>query len=139
AIRLHHNIVGAVEALALIALGQGCALTVGGDAADLTTAVLGGDDQPLPVESQAVGLAPAVGSDLRSLDQLPPPHDAVVPNIAEEQLIAMPDWALGKGKAAGYPLYSGSFCYQLVKRRAPHVEGLWHALLGSLRWIVVSR
>src|SRR5207247_1435331 len=67
--------------------------------------------------------------DLWAFAQLPPPYDAVVANIAEEQLIAMPDRPLGKGEAARNPLNRGCFRDQLVKRGAPHIECLCHFAL----------
>ena len=54
AVRLHHEVVGRVEALALEAVGQHAARSVVLDARDAAAAMLAGDEPSLAVDAMAV-------------------------------------------------------------------------------------
>src|SRR5215813_7016613 len=85
AVRLHHDVVGAVEPLAFEPLSQNRAGAVVRDAGHATAAVLRRQNPALAVQGQAIGVPRGVGRQLRALRQAAPAHDTLVGNIAEEQ------------------------------------------------------
>ena len=83
AVGLDHDVVGAVEPLALKVLRQHCASAVVGDPGHAPAVVLRREHPSLAIQSQAVGHARGEGGQFGTLRQPAPAHDALVRDIAE--------------------------------------------------------
>jgi hypothetical protein len=95
-----HDVVGAVEPLALELLRHHRAGAVVGDARDAAAVVLRRQYASPAIQGQAVGRAPGVGRQLRALRQPAPARDALVRDVAEEEIGAAPHRPFGEPEPA---------------------------------------
>ena len=115
AVRLDHHVVGRIEPLALVGVGDDRDRAVGFGAGDAARAVLAGDQPPLAVARVAVGVV-GVGAEDVDAAVPGPAHHAVVGDVAPDQLVGVgePD----------RPLRPAAFVVeQLDLRRAVDEEG----------------
>src|SRR5262249_19218062 len=131
AVGLDHDVVGAVQSLALETLGEHGARTVVRDARDATAVVLGGDHATLSIEGEAVGVPPRVRGQLRPLGQAAPARDALVRDIAEEQGAGAPHRPLREGEPACHAFDGRIGGDEIVQRAVTHFQN-GHGI--SLPW-----
>jgi hypothetical protein len=88
AIGLHHHIIGAVQPLALVAVrnDRDAAMLFG--AGDTAIAVLAGDKPAVPIDGIAVCITGGKAKHADSAGRLVPAHDAVIRDIAPDEVSA---------------------------------------------------
>ncbi len=125
AIRLHHDIVGGVQAAALVMARQDRDGPVVFGADDPPAAMLAGDEAALPVAGVAVGLLAGLSENRDGAGLLVPAQDAVIGNVADQQaaLVAQPDGTLAPAQAGGEALHRGIEQAVLQEPRIEDLDG----------------
>jgi hypothetical protein len=122
AIRLHHNVIGTGEPLALETVGeQGDGAIIFG-AGEVLRVVLAGDQPPLAVTRVAIGVVRLLTKHADTGVGFVPPQDAVAGDVAEQQIaaVAEPHRALGETEAGGDPLDRRVAEHQPLEARIEH-------------------
>ena len=130
AVRFHHHIVGRVEALAREVVGQhrDGAVVLGAD--DAPAAVLAGDEATLAVAGVAVGEVGGLAEHADGTRLLLPLQDAVVGDVAPQQVapVADPHRPLRPAAAGGEALHAGELEPVPLERRIERDDGgVWIA------------
>src|SRR5216117_3371836 len=101
------------------------------DAAHAAAIVLGREHASLAIHRQAIRHASRERGQLRSFGQPPPACDALVRNVAEEQLAATPHRSLGESKAAGEAVDGSVRGDEIVQARIANFEPGHRVLLDD--------
>src|SRR5262245_44681555 len=97
-----NDIVGAVQALAIVMAGQGFHAAVRCGARDATIGMLAGEQSPLSIKGITVTLAAGLAKDLMTI-AFHPHIQCIIRDIAEDEAatLTMPHMPLSEGKAGG--------------------------------------
>ncbi|GJE46312.1 hypothetical protein AEGHOMDF_5515 [Methylobacterium soli] len=125
AVGLADEVVGRVQALAAIAVGQDCDASIELGPGDAAAPMRAGDQPPLPVAGMAVLEVRGRPEDAQTA-RLAPAHDAVVRQVAEQQFVPVPepDRALAPPEALGEHLQRRVRQDEGLEARVAELEGL---------------
>ena len=106
AIRSDDHVVGRIQALALVGIGERVRPSLSINAGHAPGGVLAGDQVALAIEGEPVGIAGRVpeGRDLGPFGQRPVADRAAIRNVGEEQIVAAPDGTFGEGETRRHPI-----------------------------------
>src|SRR5688572_10018040 len=121
-VRLHDDVVRAVEPLPLEPLGQDRAIAAVRNTNHTPTAMLGCHDVGLAIQRQAVGPPRNVCRQLRSFWQAAPTYDTVIRNIAKVEGVPTPHGPFGKDEPASDTLYRGIGGNEIVQPFVSQIE-----------------
>ncbi len=125
AVRLHHQVVGRVQPLALETVGQHGDRAVILGTGDPATTMFGSDQAALAVARVAVGVAGRLAEAVHQPGMLAPAHDAVVGDVAAQEIaaVAEPHRTLGPAQPAGDTLHRGERQAEMLEARVQHPHG----------------
>jgi len=133
AVGFHHHVVGRVQGLAVVGIGQHGDGAVILEAHDAPRIVLAGDQPAAPVTGVAVGVVRGLAEDRDRTRLLVPAQHAVVGDVAPQQIAAVAeiDRSLGPAAAGVEPFDRGERQAILVERRIEHAHvGVRITLVG---------
>ena len=124
AVRLHHDVVGRIERLAIVGIGQHRDGAVVFEAHDAPRVMLAGDQAAAAVAGMAVGVVRGLAEDRDRAALLVPAQHAVVGDVAPQEVaaVAEPDRTLGPATAGVEPLDRSQRQPVLVEGRIEHAH-----------------